>query len=442
MASSSSSTSEEYIWTEAPEEAESFSARHVTLAVIPHITGFLSLLGSTLIVVDVYRRRFETVYHRLLLGLAVSDIIASIGFFLSTWPIPEESMTSWGAIGNLQTCEFQGFLIQLGLATPLYNAALSIYYVLLVRFNWKQASREMIRFERVSHGVAVVLALGTAIASLVLNLYNDANLWCWIAPHPMDCVNSIEKDDGVGTCIRGDNAWVYRMAFYFCWLWASFVVVTGCMGAMVHAVYQQSTKMDRYRQAGEAPNKARWDRVQSVAIQSSLYILACILTALPVSIARILQAKYNCTSTYFPLSMTTVLFFPTQGLWNALIYFRPRVGKYWEEQRKRSQQSSSATISTSLGTAFTKFFSPMSRNTNSAASCKESTTHHASTCTTERLGGSPQMSTVPNATPEETETAVDASSKQTDETIISSDQNDDKVAPEVVEHRRNDSPIQ
>lgn len=183
-------------------------------------------------IVDVIRLKFESVYHRLIFGLAVSDVIASIGLALSTWPIPEESTHAWGAIGNLKSCEVQGFLIQLGLSTTLYTAFLSIYYVLIVKFNWRQESRQMKTFEELAHCVAVVLALGTAIASLVLDQYNDANLFCWIAPHPLDCHNSITAEDGVGTCIRGDNAWVYRMAFYFSWLWASAIIVMlGMAGA-------------------------------------------------------------------------------------------------------------------------------------------------------------------------------------------------------------------
>lgn len=341
---------------ESQYEEESFTARHVALAVIPHVTGFTSLVGSSWIAFDVIRQRCPSVYHRLLLGLAVSDIIASVGFFLSTWPIPEESNHAWGAIGNIQTCEFQGFLVQLGLATCLYNAFLSVYYVLLVRFNFKKESKQMLCLEQVAHTAALVLALGTAIASLVLNLYNDANLWCWIAPHPLDCENSITAEDGVGTCVRGNNAWVYRMAFYFSWLWMSFAVVVVSMAILTYTVRQQWQKMDRYRYPAASgssnstmtptttikttPKKSKKksspadNKMRSVMIQSLLYIAAFLVTALPVSIARVVQAKYNCTSTFFPLSLTTVMVFPLQGFWNALIYFRPKYLK-WRVQKRR-----------------------------------------------------------------------------------------------------------
>lgn len=154
-----------------------FTNRHVAMGVVPHFTGLLSLLGSALIVWDVYSKRFKSVYDRLLFGLAVSDIIASLGMALSTWPVPEyQGQKTWGAVGNIHSCEFQGFIIQLGLATPLYSAALSIYYVMLVKFNLRPDSYQMLRFEKISHIFATSLAVITAVISLAMKQYNNANV--------------------------------------------------------------------------------------------------------------------------------------------------------------------------------------------------------------------------------------------------------------------------
>ena len=164
--------------TEAPTDGGyTFTNRHVAMAIVPHITGLLSILGSSFIVLDVFRKRFKTVYDRLLFGLAVSDIIASIGMALSTWPVPEyQGQKTYGAVGSLASCEFQGFFIQLGLATPLYSAFLSLYYILLVKFNYRPNTLKMLRFEKAAHGVSLSLALITAVASLALKQYNNANV--------------------------------------------------------------------------------------------------------------------------------------------------------------------------------------------------------------------------------------------------------------------------
>jgi len=62
-----------------------------SLAVAPHISGFMSVLGSLWIVVDILRDRKKwhgSVYYRIMLGLSVTDIFGSFAKALGTWPIP------------------------------------------------------------------------------------------------------------------------------------------------------------------------------------------------------------------------------------------------------------------------------------------------------------------------------------------------------------------
>ena len=116
------------------------------------------------------------------------------------------------------------------------------------------------------HGVPWFLGLAAAITQLTLKLFNPAD-WgefyshvlfvfdvsyvpiilmhllssypyhidCWIAPYPSDCISSHEVKKG-GTeltetnCIRGDNAEIFRWAFFFAPLWAAIVF---CIVAMI-----------------------------------------------------------------------------------------------------------------------------------------------------------------------------------------------------------------
>jgi hypothetical protein len=90
---------------------------------------------------------------------------------------------------------------------------LSLYYVLVINFKYTDATQKK-WVEPSMHAVAGIWAFGTAIYSASSGLLNNANLWCWIAPLPLDCLDSWRYGDG-GNCIRGDNAWIYRWAFYF-----------------------------------------------------------------------------------------------------------------------------------------------------------------------------------------------------------------------------------
>ena len=68
----------------------------------------------------------------------------------------------------------------------------------------------------------------------------NANLWCWIAPLPLDCLDSWHNGSN-GNCIRGDYAWVYRWAFYFAPLWFCLVLST----VTIFLVFQSVQRRER-----------------------------------------------------------------------------------------------------------------------------------------------------------------------------------------------------
>ena len=97
--------------------------------------------------------------------------------------------------------------------------------MLVVKYN---VSEETLRrkFEPFVHVLCVLFGLGPAIAGVSLDLYNAANLWCWIAPFPPDCLDSYTHgDQNSNSCIRGDNAWIYR---YVSIMYAFYDELLGC----------------------------------------------------------------------------------------------------------------------------------------------------------------------------------------------------------------------
>lgn len=96
----------------APLDHVPSAADERALAIIPKFPAALSALGSGYIVYDVLcRTRERTAFHYLLLGLSVSDFLASAAWVFSTWASPVG--TAMWAAGNVQTCEAQGFFTQL-----------------------------------------------------------------------------------------------------------------------------------------------------------------------------------------------------------------------------------------------------------------------------------------------------------------------------------------
>jgi hypothetical protein len=304
------------------------TSRQVTIAIIPHITAIFSVLGSLFICVDILRDRKKPrmVFHRIMLGMSMSDLMASLFLCLSTWPVPSDTVGIHGAVGNLKTCQMQGFFIQLGVGTFFYTAYLAVYYLCMMRYHWKE--RDFKKVEPWAHGFAVGVTFGTAIASLFLGLYNNANLWCWIAPYPLECLNSSKNNNNnnnngvtttTTTCERGDNAYIYRIAFFFVWMWLAVIIVAVCMSLVVYTVWTQRKTMRKWNNnvdkttSNNNNNNNRDSLLRAVAVQACLYIGAFLLTAIFPSLVRMFQAKWNCTSTFYPLTIMTVTFFPLQG---------------------------------------------------------------------------------------------------------------------------------
>lgn len=141
------------------------------LAIIPKVTGPLSLIGSCSILYDIFssdrKKKLSRPYYRIMLGLSCADVVTSFMFSLSTWPIPQGSEGVWGAAGTTQTCTAQGFLLQLMLLSPMYNFSLALYYLLLSKYHLTEEQIAK-RYERYMHAVTIFVGFGFAILGLPL----------------------------------------------------------------------------------------------------------------------------------------------------------------------------------------------------------------------------------------------------------------------------------
>ncbi|KAL7532153.1 hypothetical protein ACHAXR_004470 [Thalassiosira sp. AJA248-18] len=288
----------------------SYSPRSKTLALLPKCTGFLSLLGSAFIFQDVvfHKKPVHRVYHRLVLGLSCSDMLASIVNILSTWPIPDGTANVYLASGTTQTCTAQGFFNELGnLATPLYNMSLCVYYVLVIRNGWAE-DRIRSAAEPFMHAVPMTIAFTIAILGIPFTLYNNSGWLCWIASY--GCEN--------GTCERGQHANIFRWVHYAI-IWSAILSVTVGM----YSIYVK-VKVQERLQSQETNDDAvrRGRKSKKVAIQAALFVGALYLTWFFTTITRIYQITTGKNS--FTLLVLMATFFPLQGFFNCLIYLRPR----------------------------------------------------------------------------------------------------------------------
>jgi hypothetical protein len=185
------------------------SRQQWAIALTRHISGNLSLAASFIIVYHVVlrirqnrrspRRDLVTPYHRLMLCFSIADILYSFWVGLSTLVVPASSGVIYG-FGTTATCSMQGFFMQFGVSTHLYIAALSVYFLLKIRYNVTDDALYR-RYEIWFHFIPWVVAIGTGSIGVALQVYNPMTLpelGCWVAPFPMDCL-----DPGGPPCMRG-----------------------------------------------------------------------------------------------------------------------------------------------------------------------------------------------------------------------------------------------
>jgi len=371
-------------------------SREKGMAIVPKFSAFASICGSIFIVHDILQSHFRnsrkhssktsiqntnspsktlrnSAFYRLVLCLSLSDFLASAAMFLTTWPIPHDEFVPgdpndlvYGNIGNRQTCTAQGFFIQLSIICPMYNALLASYYYLTIRHGWKERDFQA-RVEYGGQAIVLIWGLGTAVAGLVLEIYNNcSNIWCWIAKYPLEC-----GTDGQVPCEHGEHADVLRWVFYYGPLWISIGVVAGSMSLVYSYVRNLEMKANQYTRKysskisrasiasgassgsnvqGEERNETldQNKRSRAVAQQGLFYAGSFALVWVFGTINRAMQLAG--AKRPWALKFLLAIFEPSQGFFNFLVYVRPRFLRYLQHKKEIRERANDAKRATAMHT--------------------------------------------------------------------------------------------
>ncbi|CAB9505608.1 expressed unknown protein [Seminavis robusta] len=343
-------------------------AQLVSVALITKITSLISYVGCVWILLDVLgdAEKRRQVYHRLMLGYSIIFCIGGPFAIASTWPIPPDTQpyVVW-AVGTDLSCHIQGFMIQVFASLFLYSTSLAAYFVMVIRFQWKE--RTIQRYEWFLHGVPWAFGLGTAIAGSAMDMYANSFLWCWFG----------------GT----EDAYIYRWAFYYAPLWFCFLLVLIGMGSIlwrVHTTERESAKFEAQwkakreiqraleqegdadeEQPGDLSDASSWasfrsnmsmgsvheaitsvaqkrkevkqwfrkrKRTRQVAMQAFLYVAAFYFSFFFSTINRLLQQISGRTSSFVWIQLHCI-FAPLQGFFYFIIYRRQFVNQLRKQNK-------------------------------------------------------------------------------------------------------------
>ncbi|KAL7551738.1 hypothetical protein ACHAWF_014923 [Thalassiosira exigua] len=295
--------------------------------IVQKVSGALSLMGSTCIVVDVVRKLLRRhghtdAYQRIMLGLSFFDMTHSFfDSFMGSWMVPRE--TGWlGASGNTASCAAQGFFTALGFFGSFgYQMALSLNLLLLICSRWSQ-NKFARRIEKPIHACIILIALAWAIIPLPMQGYNaDCGQCIWIPLY-----------DASGNVVRGSSKLqhVYWVIF-FSHVWLMIIFCTVAMVCVYITVRRQEDKQKKYVFSScEQNNHKKSQRIGKIMILYTMALLFC--WGVPYSVivpAYMLDAWPSKIP--FGIRILVEALIPLLGVFNCLVYFLPKCLKHQEK---------------------------------------------------------------------------------------------------------------
>lgn len=149
--------------------------------------------------------RMSELYHRLLLGLSVMDIVTSTSVILVPFLLPH--WTGWSfASGNTTTCAISAFVIQYSFGSYIYSTELSVYFYIAIYHNKKYQDITKL-LEPYLHILPVLVPTVIGIYCLATGQYNPEPVfaYCTVGPPPPNCL------DDATNCKRANNLKALRI---------------------------------------------------------------------------------------------------------------------------------------------------------------------------------------------------------------------------------------
>lgn len=236
-------------------------AQEKVLALLPVIPSILSIVSSALVMRLVWRNHFVETYQRLLFAMSVCDVICTANFVIEPFITPHETSRRIWAVGNDSSCLASGFFYQFSSAAAYYNCMLTVYFVLVIRFNVKEAVIAK-WVEPSMHLLSIVYPLVTASVGTARKVWTEAKFGpgCWVTPESTGC-------DLMSCCL------VYGWLLTATPMFAALAIVLVNNYLILNHVKATIDRNNSYGVEGPAETGRR-EKVQEVAMHCILYVSA------------------------------------------------------------------------------------------------------------------------------------------------------------------------
>ena len=158
-----------------------------TGAVVGDKSGLTKSSRTSIVTTTAAMSTPTTPYDRIMLGLSIYDVIASISYVLTPFmgvSVSDSSSRIW-SIGTPATCTMMGVLQQISFGAVWYNCMLSYYYLATIRFGVKRHVFAQ-RVETWIHVWTTFYFWATAIFGAVIGFYSEVStgMGCWVNDYP------------------------------------------------------------------------------------------------------------------------------------------------------------------------------------------------------------------------------------------------------------------
>jgi len=307
-------------------------------ATIPRVTGIISAISSSLIIYLICRseNKLSTIYHRIIFAMSCADVIGSIAMALTTLPMPNEIICEEGEdylhwdtrLGNIQTCEVQGFCVTFGVFTMYaYNGMLCVYYACAIAFQMKENNiRKCV--EPFLHIAALAFGLGNSITALVLDNLNASNIDAW-------CTITTIRECQVRGVRDMSKAIEVQIFFLFSLILTSFGLImwrTCKIDGVLASVPRTQSSQQRNNNDSDDENKisqledavSKHQTIKVVTKQALAYVITFLLCLTFPLIRNISDDEdLSIFAAYMQLGLL-----PLQGFFNFLIFVSHKVYNY------------------------------------------------------------------------------------------------------------------
>lgn len=301
-------------------------------SIVTVTNGTVSAVSSILVLCIIFRspKGLDSVYHRIITGLTLFNLMYSVAIAFNTLPMPSDMIYQQFeglVMGNTSSCTAQGFFAFLGgTGSTLSCASLLIYYLHSIRY--KKSDIQISKcLEPCLHAVSLIVVFGLSLSLLAFHAYNPTPLdaWCTAIVYPWWCTNERDRP----CLIRGARE---SYVVYFILLSVSIIMGLTMCASLILLVLEIRSKrnimkmqLKQVQDSALAPTKLIIEEIrhhEKILSQCIIYLIVYFVT-LFFPFYMMIHGTDRSSNSVIPVLHLIIR--PLQGFFHMLIFVHHKV---------------------------------------------------------------------------------------------------------------------